>query len=151
MLDCFKKVPAVCLGYGPITGFNRKRGFQYIWFGTLDSPDRPPIRWRVLSEKGNGEGYRSREGNELSGGGMLLLSDSVLGTHPLSGEIRRNDLIKFYETPSDWEALYLKNRTYQLENPALVWKNSAARKWCQHFEEACFSQEERGLLLSTFK
>ena len=58
MLDCFKKIPAICPGYGPITGFDRKRGFQYIWFGTLDSPDRPPVRWRVLSEKGNGASGR---------------------------------------------------------------------------------------------
>ena len=24
MLDCFKKIPAICPGYGPITGFDRK-------------------------------------------------------------------------------------------------------------------------------
>ena len=151
MLDCFKKIPAICPGYGPITGFDRKRGFQYIWFGTLDSPDRPPVRWRVLSEKGNGEGYRIREGDELNGGGMLLLSDSVLGTHPLSGEIRRNHLIKFYDEADEWKKLYLKDGELCLENPSLIWQNSSARKWCRHFEEACFSKAEGSLLLSTFK
>lgn len=151
IMDFFGKVPVLTTGAASISAFEQDRQFHYIWFGGLDSPDRPPILWRVLSRNGNSQDYQDRKGNTLFEGGMLLLSENVVGTYPLNGEIRRNELTKFYEDESKWKELFMRDGEWKLENPALVWQNSDARKWCQHFEEVCFTEAERGYILSTFK
>lgn len=144
MLERLKKplkVPAIALGTSPLFSYDRWRGYTYLWFGALDSADSPPIPWRILSTGGNGGTCRDREGN-LCKGPLFLLANCVLGTHKLSGEIRRNFLIHF---------LASEEGGWSPDRPASVWQNSDARKWCQHFEEACFGRAEQDAILSTFK
>lgn len=122
MVDFWQKTAAMCMGTAGISGYDQKRGYDYVWFGSLDGADKEPIIWRVLSIAGNGGTYRDDSG-AAANGVLFLLSDDILGTHPLSGEIRVGYTIKFDETNQAWD----------FSKMASIWQNSDARRWCAHF------------------
>lgn len=142
MIRLLKKIPVMSMGTGFISGYNKSKGYHYLWFGSLNDADRQPILWRVLSVKGNGASYQDDGGNACENP-LFLLTEDVLGSYPQNEVIRRNSYIKFYDTDSDVD--------WDLENPSSIWQQSDARKWCQHFEQVCFTEEEHASILSTFK
>ena len=83
MFESLRKIPAMALGTAPISGYSRRRGYQYIWLGAGEGPGRPPILWRVLCRQSAGEGYRDSAGRLFEGRPLLLLSDCLLGDHPV--------------------------------------------------------------------
>ncbi len=119
MFEKFRKIPAMALGTGPISGYRRRRGYQYIWLGAAEGPERPPILWRVLCRQSAGEGYRDDADRLFEGRPLLLLSDDLLGDHPVSGQIRRDCYLTFDRQPNPEKAEAA---------PSSVWRDSAARQ-----------------------
>ncbi len=142
MLGLLKKIPVISMGTELISGYNKSKSYHYLWFGSLNDADKQPIRWRVLSKKGNDAFYQDSSGNSCENP-LFLLTEDVLGSFPQKEEIKRNVCIKFYNTDPD--------ENWDLENPASIWQGSDARKWCRHFEQVCFTETERSSILSTFK
>ena len=87
MLGLFSKIPAAALGTDEICAYDRGKGYQYLWLGGTDGE---PILWRVLSKEGNQASYQDSEGEAFSGKPLFLLSDYLLGTHFLTGNIQRD-------------------------------------------------------------
>ena len=139
MLGLFSKIPAAALGTDEICAYDRRKGYQYLWLGGADGE---PILWRVLSKEGNQAGYQDSEGEAFSGKPLFLLSDYLLGTHFLTGNIQRNFYVYFNRSPDPgWD----------LDRPASVWQASDGRKWCGDFIQTCLEPEERAAVLATFK
>ncbi len=142
MFDRRCKIPAIALGTGPIAGYSRLRGYQYIWLGAAEGPGRPPVLWRVLARQSAGEGYRDAAGQPFQGRPLLLLSDCLLGDHPVSGQIRQDGYVSFDRHPNPGRAQ---------ADPSSVWRDSDARRWCLNFAKSCLSSGERDALLAVFK
>lgn len=141
MFGMFKKIPALILGAGLICSSVQNEDFGYLWLGALDDADKQPVLWRVLAVGGNGATYTNDAGEPCEKP-LFLLTDDLLGLHPLSGAIQPNEQIKFYLDEA---------ANQQPATPAAVWQNSDARKWCRHFAEACFTEPEREAVLATSK
>ena len=142
MFESLRKIPAMALGTAPISGYSRRRGYQYIWLGAGEGPGRPPILWRVLCRQSAGEGYRDSAGRLFEGRPLLLLSDCLLGDHPVSGQIRQDGYLTFDRQPNPGKAS---------ADPASVWRDSDARRWCLKFIKSCLAPGEQEALLSVFK
>ena len=142
MFEKFRKIPAMALGTGPISGYRRRRGYQYIWLVAAEGPERPPILWRVLCRQSAGEGYRDDADRLFEGRPLLLLSDDLLGDHPVSGQIRRDCYLTFDRQPNPEKAEAA---------PSSVWRGSAARRWCLQFSQACLAAGERDSLLAVYQ
>lgn len=139
MLGLFSKIPAAALGTEAVWAYDRRKGYQYLWLGSLDGE---PLLWRVLSKEGNQAGYRDSEGEAFSGKPLFLLSEYLLGTHFLTGNIRRDFYVYFNRSPDPgWD----------LDRPASVWQASDGRKWCGQFVQVCLEPGEREAVLATFK
>ncbi len=142
MFERFHRIPALSPGTGAISAYDRRRGYQYLWFGRMDGADKTPLLWRVLSKQGNQGSYRTSDGEPFQGDPLLLLSEYLLGTHPLSGTIQRDSYVYFSRGARP---------SHAPDNPASVWHGSDARQWCGRFEDACFPAEEDAAILSTWK
>lgn len=91
-------------GAACISGYNGS--YNYIYYGTWDSS---PIKWRVLSTSGNGGTYKDANGGSPSNGVLFLLSEKLLGTGNVNGDVYFN-----------------KNRK-------TAWQGSDAQGWCKDF------------------
>lgn len=91
-------------GAACISGYNGS--YNYIYYGTWDSS---PIKWRVLSTSGNGGTYKDANGGSPSNGVLFLLSEKLLGTGNVNGDVYFN-----------------KNHT-------TAWQGSEAQGWCKDF------------------
>lgn len=132
----FQKRLTMSLGIKSLTAPG-KRPTDDIWLGTAGGE---PIPWRLLSLEGNGGEYRTAAGGPHTGPALLLITQVLLGTHFQEG-IRKNFDIRFYEQDTKPET----------EDPALLWKQSAAKQWCSRFFEDCLTAPERDALLLTGK
>lgn len=140
MACIFRKGPAMLLGAQSVSGYRKGHGYQTVWLG--QTQDGQPLRWRVLARQSPGEGFRDKDGQLFGGRPLLLLSDYLLGNHPASGQIRRDGYLTFHRQPDPAQAQ---------ANPASVWQNSDARRWCLQFAKSCLSPVEQDALLATFQ
>lgn len=132
----FSKAPSMTLGVAALAAPGRGPRDD-LWLGCAAGE---PIPWRVLSREGNGGRYRNAAGNEVSGPTLLLVSQFLLGDHFLDG-IKRDSDLRFYEEGAEPDT----------QDPALLWRQSAARAWCGDFFESCLSAPERDAVLATSK
>ena len=63
---------AIQLGTGEISGYSGTDGYDYIYFGEFDSR---AVKWRVLSNKGNGGTYTYNTNKAYSGTALFMLTD----------------------------------------------------------------------------
>ena len=111
----FPKQPTMTLGVSALTAPG-KRPQDDLWLGCAGGE---PIPWRLLSREWNGGTYRNTAGESHTGSALLLLTQVLLGTR-FQGGIEKNHDLRFYEEDTEPET----------EDPACLWKESAARDWC---------------------
>ena len=113
-------------GCGSISGYNSESGYDYIYFGKSEDN---PIKWKVLSDKGNATGNQD----------SLTTEDDVLVS---------NDKALFLMTD---EILALTSDVLQAEN----YQDSKQKKWCDSvlsgdiFEMKMDTYEKAALLRTT--
>lgn len=132
----FQKPPVMTLGAAALAAPG-KRPQDDLWMGAANGD---PIPWRVLSREGNGGEYQTAAGEPHTGPALLLVTQVLLGTR-FQGGIEKNFDLRFYEEDTEPET----------EDPAVLWKQSAARRWCGRFLEDCLSPPEQDALLYTSK
>ena len=99
---------------------------DFIYYG-YDGDSGEFIKWRILSEYGNGGTY------EESGDAMFLLSEyGMIGDHNPGG-------------PG-----YIDFATAQ-EGKKNAWQGSNAQAWCEEFTQTAFTEEEAGAIHKTTK
>lgn len=140
MISFFRKRPALQLGAHSISGYRRGQGYHTLWLG--QTQDGQPLLWRMLARQSPGEGFRDNSGQLFGGRPFLLLSDFLLGDHPVSGQIRRDSYLTFHRQP---------NPNLAELDPSSVWQNSDARRWCLTFAKTCLAEVEQDALLATFQ
>ena len=132
----FQKPPVMTLGDAALAAPG-KRPQDDLWLGTANGE---PIPWRLLSREGNGGRYQNAAGEPHTGPALLLVTQVLLGTR-FQGGIEKNFDLRFYEEDTEPET----------EDPAALWRQSAACRWCGRFFEDCLSAPERDALLCTSK
>ncbi len=132
----FQKPPVMTLGVAALAAPG-KHPQDDLWLGQAGGE---PIPWRVLSLEGNGGTYQNAAGEPHAGPALLLITQVLLGTR-FQGGIEKNHDLRFYEEDTQPET----------EDPARLWKESAARRWCGRFFQDCLSAPERDALLRVTK
>lgn len=130
----FSKAPSMTLGIAALAAPGRGPRDD-LWMGSAAGE---PIPWRVLSREGNGGRYRNAAGEEVSGPALLLVTSCLLGDHFQDG-IKKDSDLRFYQEGTEPDT----------EDPALLWRQSAARAWCGDFFASCLSPLEQEAVLFT--
>lgn len=120
----FSKAPSMTLGIAALAAPGRGPRDD-LWLGCAAGE---PIPWRVLSREGNGGWYRNAAGEEVSGPALLLVTSCLLGNHFQDG-IKKDSDLRFYQEGTEPDT----------QDPALLWRQSAARAWCGDLFESCLS------------
>lgn len=132
----FSKAPSMTLGIAALAAPGRGPRDD-LWMGSAAGE---PIPWRVLSREGNGGRYRNAAGEEVSGPALLLVTSCLLGNHFQDG-IKKDSDLRFYQEGTEPDT----------EDPALLWRQSAARAWCGDFFASCLSPLEQEAVLAVWK
>lgn len=113
---------AIQLGTGEISGYSGTDGYDYIYFGEFDSR---AVKWRVLSNKGNGGTYTYNTNKAYSGTALFMLTDEVVEY-----------------------AIFNDSSNNEGSNE---WQGSLAQGWCADFYSNNLTQQEQGAVLATSK
>lgn len=132
-------------GIGSISGYDKNKsetGYDYVYLGDYDDSDdgidnSEPVRWRVLSMRGNGGRYSDESGRVPKSKAIFLLSENALGPKTMFKDVEKFEH-KFNEEKGEYDG-----------DPE--WKGSLARKWCGDFLLKGMSEQEKSAVLKVEK
>lgn len=128
--DLSPRVQEGLMQINDITGYNADLGYNYLYFGDYN---KVPIKWRVLSVKGNAVGENDTltkgEAKVENDSAMFLLSESLLGTG-------QNGDLQYYNTTGKNDYI-----------------GSLAQAWCRNLtaKDGAFTAQELAAMLNTTK
>lgn len=132
-------------GIGSISGYDKNKsetGYDYVYLGDYDDSDdgidnSEPVRWRVLSMRGNGGRYSDESGRVPKSKAIFLLSENALGPKTMFKDVEKFEH-EFDEEKGEYDG-----------DPE--WKGSLARKWCDDFLLKGMSEQEKRAVLKVEK
>ena len=132
-------------GIGSISGYDKNKsetGYDYVYLGDYDDSDdgidnSEPVRWRVLSMRGNGGRYSDESGRVPKSKALFLLSENALAPKTMFKDVEKFEH-KFDEEKGEYDG-----------DPE--WKGSLARKWCGDFLLKGMSEQEKSAVLKVEK
>lgn len=132
-------------GIGSISGYDKNKsetGYDYVYLGDYDDSDdgidnSEPVRWRVLSMRGNGGRYSDESGRVPKSKAIFLLSENALGPKTMFKDVEKFEH-EFDEEKGEYDG-----------DPE--WKGSLAQKWCGDFLLKGMSEQEKSAVLKVEK
>ena len=84
-------------GIGSISGYDKNKsetGYDYVYLGDYDDSDdgidnSEPVRWRVLSIRGNGGRYSDESGRVPKSKALFLLSENALSPKTMFKDVEK--------------------------------------------------------------
>lgn len=132
-------------GIGSISGYDKNKsetGYDYVYLGDYDDSDdgidnSEPVRWRVLSMRGNGGRYSDESGRVPKSKALFLLSENALAPKTMFKDVEKFEH-EFDEEKGEYDG-----------DPD--WQGSLAQKWCGDFLLKGMSEQEKRAVLKVEK
>lgn len=132
-------------GIGSISGYDKNKsetGYDYVYLGDYDDSDdgidnSEPVRWRVLSMRGNGGRYSDESGRVPKSKAIFLLSENALSPKTMFKDVEKFEH-EFDEETGESDGVP-------------DWQGSLAQKWCGDFLLKGMSEQEKSAVLKVEK